>query len=160
MIRRSTSHVIWPKHSTQSVTDVIGTTDRVHEDCPYDCPCDAPKQRLWSQREPSRSIAEVLETAGFARKIEGCREAGFRLANHRLQPLGHLTAARNLSIRHALGYGNAVEGQIVPRIVPASSQNPPLNPGGSTVKRADEKAAVLVVDNHASKRLALATLVA
>jgi len=61
---------------------------------------------------PIGTIAEVLETAGFARKIEGCREAGFRLANHRLQPLGHLTAARNLSIRHASSYGNTRFGKL------------------------------------------------
>ena len=63
------------------------------EFCPHDCPCDAPKQRLQSQREPSRSIGEVLETVGFAWKIDDGREAEFRLANRRLQPLGHLTAA-------------------------------------------------------------------
>jgi predicted phage tail protein len=59
---------------------------------------------------------------GFARKIEGFREADFRLANHRLQPLGHLTAARNLSIRQALSYGEAAVPKIVPEIVPAGSQ--------------------------------------
>jgi hypothetical protein len=64
------------------------------KDCPYDCPCEPPKQGLHSQQEPSRSIEEVVEMVGFARKIEDCREAGFRLANRRLQPLGHLTALR------------------------------------------------------------------
>ena len=29
-------------------------------------------------------MREVVETVGFARKIEDCREAGFRLANRRL----------------------------------------------------------------------------
>jgi hypothetical protein len=29
---------------------------------------------------------------GFAMKINGGREVAFRLANRRLQPLGHLTA--------------------------------------------------------------------
>jgi hypothetical protein len=48
--------------------------------CPYDCPCDAPKQRLQSQRQPSRSIWEVVEAVGFVRKIEDAREADFRLA--------------------------------------------------------------------------------
>jgi hypothetical protein len=42
------------------------------------------------------------------------------LANRRLQPLGHLTAARFLSIRQATSYGNAALTQIVPEIVPAS----------------------------------------
>ena len=42
------------------------------------------------------------------------------LANHRLQPLGHLTAARNLSIRQPLSYGGTAVPRIVPEIVPAS----------------------------------------
>ena len=99
--------------------------------CPQNCPCDAPKQRVQSQRQPTRSIGEVENSEGFTRKIENVREASFRLANRRLQPLGHLTAARNVSIRHGLGYGNALDCQIVPKIVPADSENPPLNPGGS-----------------------------
>lgn len=49
--------------------------------------------------------AKCLRLQDLFRKIEDGREAAFRLANHRLQPLGHLTAARNLSIRHALSYG-------------------------------------------------------
>jgi hypothetical protein len=44
------------------------------------------------------------------------------LANRRLQPLGHLTAARNLSIRHASSYGEPAVPKIVPEIVPASSK--------------------------------------
>ena len=69
--------------------------------CPHDCPCEAPKQALQSQQEPNRSTREVVEMVGFVRKIDDGREADFRLANRRLQPLGHLTAARNLSIRQA-----------------------------------------------------------
>src|SRR5438552_8358240 len=61
-------------------------------DCPRDCPCDAPKQRVESQCQPTRSICEVEEREGFTKKIEDVREADFRLANRRLQPLGHLTA--------------------------------------------------------------------
>jgi hypothetical protein len=60
--------------------------------CPHDCPCGAPKQRLQGQRQPTRSIVEVKEDERFTREIEDVREADFRLANHRLQPLGHLTA--------------------------------------------------------------------
>src|ERR1700682_3718181 len=60
---------------------------------------------------------------GFARKIDDCREAGFRLANHRLQPLGHLTAARNLSIRHDSSSEHPKIVTIVPEIVPASFEN-------------------------------------
>src|SRR3982750_1625033 len=62
--------------------------------CPHDCPCDAPKQRFQSQKQPTRSIGEVENSEGFTRKNEDGREADFRLANRRLRPLGHLTAAR------------------------------------------------------------------
>ena len=95
--------------------------------CPHNCPCEAAKRRVQSQREPTRLIYEVEESEGFPGKIEDGREADIRLANHRLRPLGHLTAARNLSIRRALSYGNTALGQIVPEIVPASSENPPRN---------------------------------
>jgi hypothetical protein len=37
-------------------------------------------------------ICEEIETERFTRKLEDVREADFRLANRRLQPLGHLTA--------------------------------------------------------------------
>ena len=66
--------------------------------CPHDCPCDAPKQRIQSQHQPTRSIGEVENSEGFTRKIEVGREARFRLANRRLQPLGHLTAFRKYGI--------------------------------------------------------------
>jgi hypothetical protein len=95
--------------------------------CPYDCPCERPKRGLQSQRQPIRSIREVLRSEGITRKIEGLREADFRLANRPLQPLGHLTAVRNLSINDITTYTNAIVPTIVPEIVPASSQNPPWN---------------------------------
>ena len=98
--------------------------------CPRNCPCDAPRQRLGNQRQPTRSIWEVVETVGFARKIDDGREAGFRLANHRLQPLGHLTAARNLSIRQGSTYAAAGCPRIVPEIVPASLKKPPQKQRG------------------------------
>jgi hypothetical protein len=60
-------------------------------DCPHDCPCDAPKRRLQSQREPTRLFREMEEGERFTRKSDDVREASFRLANRRLQPLGHLT---------------------------------------------------------------------
>src|SRR5712691_9316465 len=44
------------------------------------------------------------------------------LANRRFRPLGHLTAARNLSIRQASSYRSAPLLRIVPKIVPASSR--------------------------------------
>ena len=52
-----------------------------YRDCPHDCPCDAPKQRFQGQQEPTRSIGEVENSEGFARKVEDRRETDFRLAN-------------------------------------------------------------------------------
>ena len=65
---------------------------RRRKDCPQDCPCELPKPGLRSQQQPSRWIEEVIETRGFARKNDDGRNADRRLANRRLQPLGHLTA--------------------------------------------------------------------
>src|SRR6188768_2993119 len=39
---------------------------------------------------------------GFTRKNDDGREADFRLANRRLQPLGHLTARLQVYVTHAL----------------------------------------------------------
>ena len=75
-------------------------------DCPQDCPCQLPKPGFRSQQQPTRSIEELAETLAFARKNEDGREADRRLANRRLQPLGHLTAARFLSIRRCWSYAN------------------------------------------------------
>jgi hypothetical protein len=72
-------------------------------------------------------MREVVEMVGFARKIEDWREAGFRLANRPLQPLGHLTASRNLSIDDIMIYGNAIVPTIVPKIVLGSPQNQARN---------------------------------
>jgi hypothetical protein len=68
-------------------------------------------------------IEEVIETRGFAKKNDDGRNADRRLANHRLQPLGHLTAARKLSINEIAGYGLSSVPSIVPETVPTSSQN-------------------------------------
>jgi len=67
-------------------------------DCPQNCPYDTPKQRLQSQRQPTRSIGEVENREGFTKKIEDGREADFRLANRRFRPLSHLTVAKLLMI--------------------------------------------------------------
>jgi hypothetical protein len=53
-------------------------------------------------------------------ELDGIR---FGLANRRLQPLGHLTAARKLSINDIAIYGLSNVPSIVPETVPASSQN-------------------------------------
>src|SRR5437868_2913296 len=60
--------------------------------CPHDCPCEPPKKRLAGQRQPNQLIRDLSQGEGFARNIDDSREADFRLANRRLQPLGHLTA--------------------------------------------------------------------
>jgi hypothetical protein len=49
------------------------------------------------------------------------------LANRPLQPLGHLTASRNLSIDDIMIYGNAIVPTIVPKIVLGSPQNQARN---------------------------------
>ena len=116
--------------------------------CPHDCPCEAPQWRIRSQQQPSRLICEVEENEGFTRKIEDVREADFRLANRRLQPLGHLTAARNLSIRQASSYGNAAPSQVVPEIVPTSCQNRAWNGDGPRVRSANPNATVLFADTR------------
>src|SRR4051794_8533858 len=41
---------------------------------------------------------EMIEVEGFTSEIQICREASFRLANRRLQPLGHLTVSKLLTI--------------------------------------------------------------
>src|SRR5688572_17718355 len=40
-----------------------------------------PRPTDFGQRQPSRSISEIVETVGFATKIEDVREADFRLVN-------------------------------------------------------------------------------
>jgi hypothetical protein len=97
--------------------------DQPLQDCPQNCPCERPKPGLQSQQQPNRSIEEVIEMRGFAWKNEDGRGAGRRLANHRLQPLGHLTAARKLSINEIATYAPAACPSIVPEIVPANAQD-------------------------------------
>jgi hypothetical protein len=78
---------------------IIGFAPRTNwgatpQNCPHDCPCDAPKQRCQSQRHLSRLIREVKEAEGFTKKIDGGRQEAFRLANRcRSRP------ERNISVR-------------------------------------------------------------
>jgi hypothetical protein len=58
--------------------------------CPHHCPCELPKQRFNSQRQPTRVICEVEESEGFKRTNEDVREAGFRLANRLTRLSGSL----------------------------------------------------------------------
>jgi hypothetical protein len=60
-----------------------------------------------SQGQPTRQFGEIEEGEEFTRQTDDGREADFRLANHRLQPLGHLTAARKLSINEIATYASA-----------------------------------------------------
>ena len=59
----------------------IGCDARRVRNCPWNCPYQLPKRGVESQQQPSRSIDEVIETRGFARKNEDGREADRRLAN-------------------------------------------------------------------------------
>jgi len=80
---------------------MLGRRQRAME-CPHDCPCDLTKEGICSQQEPNRRIGEVKEAEGFTRKSEDVREADFRLANRRLQPLGHLTARLQVYVTKTL----------------------------------------------------------
>jgi hypothetical protein len=73
------------------------------ENCPRKCPCHWMKRGDQSQRQPNRSIDEVIETCGFARKNGDGRNADRRLANHRLQPLGHLTRGEKAKYKRDRG---------------------------------------------------------
>jgi hypothetical protein len=96
--------------------------------------------RLLDQPGVLQSVGNILETGRVSEgKLNGWNnltggEAGIRtldtgfspyngLANRRLRPLGHLTAARKLSINEVATYTRAIVPMIVPEIVPGSSQN-------------------------------------
>src|SRR5204862_787825 len=74
-------------------------------------------------------LAEARRSRAKAGGEAGIRTLGraFRpyngLANRRLQPLGHLTAARKLSINEIATYAPGDVPTIVPKIVPAVLQN-------------------------------------
>src|SRR5262245_37974915 len=81
-------------------------------DCPWNCPCQRPKVGFRSQQQPSRSIEEVIEARGFARKNDDGRSADRRLAN----PSPSATSPRRvfLSIRQRAGYATRDLVLIVP----------------------------------------------
>ena len=108
--------------------------------------------------QPSRPLATAaLPTVASERserlaKVGG--EAGIRtldtgfgpyngLANHRLQPLGHLTAAVSLSIRQPASYKTADLVWIVPEIVPVSADIDGIGSDRSHFLAASRKVAVL-----------------
>jgi hypothetical protein len=124
-----------------------GTSD--HDGLEWAITFDWNARSQWAGLRTSRSIEEVIETRGFARKNDEGRNADRRLANHRLQPLGHLTAARKLSIRHASSYGNTALPKIVHEIVPTASPNPPRKWRRACSRSTAPNAAVLFADNHA-----------
>jgi hypothetical protein len=90
------------------------------------------ERRRRSGLRPSQFLADMLETRKAClafRRAKSGGEAGIRtlgrafrpyngLANRRLQPLGHLTATRTLSIREALSCANPAVPKTVPEIVP------------------------------------------
>src|SRR5215211_3551777 len=108
------------------------------------------------RRDDAVRIETVGQTPGGTGGEAGIRTLGTGfspyngLANRRLQPLGHLTAARNLSIRHASSCGNTALAQIVPDIVPARSPKLATKRRCDKAQSADTNAAVLCADNHAS----------
>ena len=59
--------------------------------CPCDCPCKVARQAVSSQQRPIARSMEVMNAQEFGPKNDDGREAEVRLANRRLQPLGHLT---------------------------------------------------------------------
>jgi hypothetical protein len=69
-----------------------GSLNVSEQDCPHDCPCARPEPAVQGQQQPTRAIDEVVEPVGFAPKDRNGREQVRRLANRRLQLLGHLTA--------------------------------------------------------------------
>ena len=62
--------------------------------CPPNCPCQLPKQGLQSQQQPNRSIKEVIEKRGFARKNEDGGNADRRLANRCVNTASRVTLSR------------------------------------------------------------------
>ena len=95
-----------------------------------------PFDSLRSLRTFAESLARHERTCGSRERDAGESnggEAGIRtldtgfgpyngLANRRLQPLGHLTAKRILSINDIAGYGKPIVPKTVPEIVPASDR--------------------------------------
>jgi hypothetical protein len=65
-----------------------------------------------------------LETGRTWRESRDANRALVGLANHRLQPLGHLTAARRLSIRQHSSCEHQKIVVIVPETMPASLEEP------------------------------------
>src|SRR5439155_8472306 len=104
-----------------------------------------------SQRQPTWTIWEVVETAGFTRKREGVPERWISVSKPSLQPLGHLTPARNLSIQQGSSYGNTAHAKIVPELVPASSPKPAAEWRRTDARSADPNAAVLFANKYAGK---------
>src|SRR4051812_43563477 len=87
----------------------------------WTCRVDASRLRV----DNLRALARWFNAPAARATIGG--EAGIRtldtafrpyngLANRRLRPLGHLTPARNLSIRQALSYGSTTKRQLSPKL--------------------------------------------
>jgi hypothetical protein len=72
---------------------------------------------------PSEAAADLSGGEAGIRTLDTGFSPYNGLANRRLRPLGHLTAARRLSIRQTSSYGNTAVPQIVPEIVPSALRN-------------------------------------
>jgi hypothetical protein len=46
-------------------------------ECPRDCPCEVPNQRLQSQRQPNRLIGELIQRGRIREENHRVREAEF-----------------------------------------------------------------------------------
>jgi hypothetical protein len=74
-----------------AIFDLNGHLSR-RRGCPGDRPSERQKRALQSQRQLSRPLGDVVKREGLTKKNKDGRKADRRLANRRLQPLGHLTA--------------------------------------------------------------------
>ena len=117
------------------------------------------KQPMSGQRQPTRLICEVEMCEGFARKNDDGRNADRRLANRRLQPLGHLTAARKISINEIATYAPAECQLDCPQNGPYQLSESARNATLQSVRSADPNAAVLFDDSDAGNCLTHAAFV-
>ena len=94
-----------------AILPTLKTDTRTTAGLSRDCPCEPPKRGYQTQRQPNGPIKELVETVGFVRKTEDGREADFRLANRRLQPIGHLTADAKCYVKSGLACSHFSSGE-------------------------------------------------
>jgi hypothetical protein len=91
--------------------------------CSKLCSYRVDKRQVGTRRDRIGVERFSARTREFRRDSRNANRRENGLANRRLQPLGHLTAARNLSINEIAVYGLSSVPSIVPETVPARSQN-------------------------------------